>query len=684
MRKTAIFGAILGVFFALFAVVLDRFFPPPDPRALPVSATVSDRNGALLRAFTVPGGQWRLPARIADIDPLFIEMTVAYEDRRFRYHPGIDPLALVRAAYQLVTTGRIVSGGSTLSMQLARLLEPREDRSVAAKLRQMARAVQLEWRYSKDEILAWYLTLAPYGGNLEGVRAASLAYFGKEPRELSVAEAALLVALPQSPESRRPDRNNTQISDARSRVLARMKTAGVVTAPDAELAMAQAMPTARLNLPVFAAHASFEAKNSGETRLTIDRNMQEAAEKIALRHAKALGPQLSVAILIADHRSGEILARVGSAALFDEGRKGWIDMTRAIRSPGSTLKPFIYALAFDNGIAEARTLIEDRPEDFGGYRPKNFTEDFRGTVTLREALQLSLNIPAVKLLDAAGPLRLVSLFRNAGVSPHLPRDANPTLAIALGGLGVTLEELVTLYTALPRGGTPAQLREAMSLGGEAREQAPSNALFGPAASWQVADILSGTQPPDGMKERGIAYKTGTSYGYRDAWAVGFDGRLVIGVWVGRADGTAVPDLTGRKAAAPILFETFDAVAPVPTRLVAPKDFRVASAVPKPLQRFDRPSGPRKTVTAPPAIVFPPDGASVARGKSAAGDLRPVVLKLQGGTAPFNWLVDGRPVGAAARQRQIAWMPEGTGYSRLTVIDSEGRSATVGIYLAGME
>ncbi len=678
------FGAILGVFLALFAVVLDRIFPPPDPRDLPVSATVSDRNGALLRAFTVSGGQWRLPARIADIDPLLVAMTVAYEDRRFRYHPGVDPLALARAAYQLVTNGRIVSGGSTLSMQLARLLEPREDRSIAAKLRQMARAFQLEWRYSKNEILAWYLTLAPYGGNLEGVRAASLAYFGKEPRKLGVGEAALLVALPQSPESRRPDRSKSQISEARGRVLARMKAAGVITAPDAEIALAQALPSARLNLPVFAAHASFEAKSAGETRLTIDRSMQEAAEKIAFRRAKTLGPQLSVAVMIVDHRSGEILARVGSAALFDEGRKGWIDMTRAVRSPGSTLKPFIYALAFDNGIAEARTLIEDRPEDFGGYRPKNFTQDFRGTVTLREALQLSLNIPAVKLLDAAGPLRLMSLFRNAGVSPHLPRDANPTLAIALGGLGVTLEELVTLYTALPRGGMPAQLRETMSLGGEAREHAASNVLFGPAASWQVADILSGTQPPDGMKDRGIAYKTGTSYGFRDTWAVGFDGRLVIGVWVGRPDGTAVPDLTGRKAAAPILFETFDAVSPQATKLIMPQDFRLADAVPKPLQRFDRPSGSLKTVTAAPAIVFPPDGASVARSKSAAGDLRPVILKLQGGTAPFNWLVDGRPVGAPARQRQKSWMPQGAGYSRLTVIDSEGRSASVGIYLAGME
>jgi len=684
VRKTATFGAILGVFSALFVVFLDRSFPPPDPRNLALSSTVSDRNGALLRAFTVPGGQWRIPARMADIDPLLVKMTIAYEDRRFSYHPGIDPLALARAAWQLAGNGRIVSGGSTLSMQLARLLEPREDRSIAAKLKQMARALQLEWRYSKEEILAWYLTLAPYGGNLEGVRAASLAYFGKEPRKLSVAEAALLVALTQSPESRRPDRAKTQIATARERVLERMVAAGVVTPEDAKYAAAQALPTARFNLPVFAAHASFGARAVGGTQLTIDRAMQDAAERIALRHAQSLGPKISVAVMIADHRTGEILARVGSAALFDEGRRGWIDMTRAVRSPGSTLKPFIYGLAFENGIAEPRTLIEDRPEDFGGYRPRNFTEDFRGTVSLREALQLSLNIPAVKLLDAAGPLRLVSLFRGAGVNPHLPRDASPTLAVALGGVGMTLEDLVTLYTALPRGGAPVRLRETLSLGGEAREAKAVSEFFGATASWQVADILLGTPPPDGMKDSGIAYKTGTSYGYRDAWAVGFDGRLVIGVWVGRADGTAVPDLTGRTAAAPILFETFEAVAPQRAKLMPPSNLKPPGPVPATLVRFDRPRGPKRIASAAPAIVFPPDGASVARATSAAGDLRPVVLKLQGGTAPFTWLVDGRPVGSSVRQRQIAWMPAGTGYSTLTVIDGQGRADMVRVYLAGME
>jgi len=684
VRKKLTIIACLGVFLALIGVLFDRAFPPPDPARLPVSATVSDRNGVLLRAFTIQGGQWRIPARLDAIDPLLVDMTIAYEDGRFRYHAGIDPLAIARAAVQFAKNGRIVSGGSTLSMQLARLLEPREDRSITAKLRQMARALQLEWRYSKDEILAWYLTLAPYGGNLEGVRAASLAYFGKEPKKLTAAEAALLVSMPQSPESRRPDREKSTIAQARQRVLARMAAAGIVTTEDATFAATRPLPTARLNLPVFAAHASLAARQAGDTQLTVDRAMQMAAEAIANRHALQLGPKISVAVMIADHRTGEVLARVGSASLFDEGRHGWIDMTRATRSPGSTLKPFIYGLAFDNGIAEARTLIEDRPEDFGGYRPKNFSEDFRGTVSLREALQLSLNIPAVKLLDAAGPLRLASLFRGAGVDPHLPRNSSPTLAIALGGVGVTLEDLVTLYTALPRGGVPIRLRDRPEFGAEARENEPLQALFGASASWQVADILLGTPAPDGMAGEGIAYKTGTSYGFRDAWAVGFDGHLVIGVWVGRPDGTAVPDLTGRKAAAPILFEVFDAVAPVRAALSLPEGVRNPPQLPQTLAHFDRPAASRKAASAPPAILFPPNGASIARAKTVAGALRPVVLKLQGGTAPFSWLVDGKPVAPSGRQRHIAWMPSGEGFSTVTVIDAQGRSDTVRVELAGME
>jgi penicillin-binding protein 1C len=555
-----IIGATLLVAFgALFAI--DRAFPPPDPHDIAVSPEAVDRHGELLRAFTIPAGTWRLKAKLEMIDPKLRRMTIAYEDKRFAYHPGIDPLALARAARQFLRTGRIVSGGSTLSMQLARLLEPRRERSLTAKFKQMARAVQLDWRHSKDDILGWYLTLAPYGGNLEGVRAAALAYFGKEPRALTVAEAALLVALPQLPELRRPDRQQRSARAARDNVLARMVEAGVITREEAAMARRQAIPQARHELPALAAHVSARALQQGADRaeLTIDRVTQSRAEAILRESAKSFGPRLSLALLVADHRTGEILARAGSPDPFDHGRRGFIDMTRAKRSPGSALKPFIYGLAFEHGIAHPDTLIEDRPETFAGYRPGNFTHEFLGTVSLREALQLSLNLPAVKLLEAAGPLRLAAAFRQAGISMKLPKGASPTLAVALGGVGLSLEEVVTLYSAFPRGGSPARLHETASSGSKAREADGSAALFGPLASWHVGDILRGTPTPDQAKSLGIAYKTGTSYGNRDAWAIGFNERFVVGIWAGRADGTAVADLTGRKYAAPVLFRMFEAL-----------------------------------------------------------------------------------------------------------------------------
>lgn len=665
-------------------VALDRTYPPPDTRQISLSPEAVDRDGNLLRALTIPGGTWRLKTELDGIDPKLRRMTVAYEDKRFFHHPGIDPIAAGRAAWQFLQTGRIVSGGSTLSMQLARLLEPRRERSLTAKLRQMARAVQLEWRYSKDEILGWYLTLAPYGGNLEGVRAASLAYFGKEPRGLTTAEAALLVALPQVPELRRPDRRQEPARAARDRVLMRMAAAGVITSEDAATARHEAIPKARRDLPVLAAHASARAlsNGSGHAELTIDHALQNRAEHILRESARAYGPRLSLALLVADHRTGEVLARAGSPDLFDYGRSGWIDMTRAKRSPGSALKPFIYGLAFDQGIAHPDMLIEDRPENFGGYRPRNFTNGFLGTVSVREALQLSLNLPAVKLLEAAGPLRLAAAFRQAGVAMHLPKGASPTLAVALGGVGLSLEELVTLYSAIPRGGAPVRLHETPSLGAEARETQPATTLFGPVASWYVWDILRGTPAPDQAKSASIAYKTGTSYGNRDAWAIGFDDRHVVGIWVGRADGTAVPDLTGRKYAAPVLFRLFEALGGEGAKPPAPSEGALMAKLPPTLKRFESRFGATRSTARlqPPAILFPPDGAKIERAIAADGAARPLILKFEGGQAPYSFLVNGRPIEVPRHARQASWKPKGSGYSSFTIVDARGQSDTVTAFI----
>jgi penicillin-binding protein 1C len=682
-----------GVIVALAVIVplgldaADRAFPPPLERAATVSAEVHDADGKLLRAFATPEGRWRLNTTSAEVDPRFVKMLVAYEDRRFFDHGGVDPYAMARAAWQFATHSRVVSGASTLSMQVARLIEPRESRNLGAKLLQIARAVQIERRLSKAEILDLYLTLAPYGGNLEGIRAASLAYFGKEPHKLSVPEAALLVAIPQLPEKRRPDRNPKIAEAARQRVLQRLAVSEILGDGEAERAALVPVPSRRLQLPAYAAHLAEAARRKEPTKAvyqtTLRRRIQSELEMVAREAATRLDPKVSVALVMADARTGEIVGEVGSADYFDASRSGWIDMTRMPRSPGSTLKPFIYGLAFEEGLVAQETIIEDRPADFFGYRPRNFDMSYQGDVTIREALQLSLNVPTVRLLDAVGPERLLMRFRRAGVRPILPENEAPGLAIGLGGLGITLTDLVQLYAALANSGKPVTLGD-----GVHAEPAvvTGDPLLDPVATWNVADVLSGVIAPAGSRQRGIAYKTGTSYGYRDAWSVGFDGRYVLGVWIGRPDNAAVPGMAGYASAAPILFEAFNRSGIAISRLPSapPGAVRIAQAeLPISQRRFATTAnglvvaGAREPA---PQIVYPPEGARVELGTTALGQPQPLTLKLQGGRAPFRWLANGRPMEEATRRRTTQWMPDGAGYSTLTVVDAMGRAASVRVFL----
>ncbi|MHA6683992.1 penicillin-binding protein 1C [Mesorhizobium sp. A556] len=687
LRKFAMGIAATAACFALAILALlqlDRAFPPPLPDKPLVSAEVLDRDGELLRAFTTPDGYWRLKTGLDQVDKGFIDMLVAYEDKRFWDHRGIDVLALGRAAIQLATSFRIVSGGSTLSMQLARLIEPRASRSVASKIKQMLRALQIERRLSKREILERYLTLAPYGGNLEGVRAASLAYFGEEPKRLTVSESALLVALPQLPERRRPDRNREGAHAARDRVLARMVSSGQLGEREAARAALDVVPKTRRALPALAPHAAYAALrnvgNGAPSKLTIKKSVQQGLETVARQAARRLGPKLSIAMVMADARTGDILGEVGSADFFDASRSGWIDMTKILRSPGSTLKPFIYGLAFEQGLIAQETLISDSPVDFSGYRPKNFDMAYQGDVSIRQALQLSLNVPAIRVLDAVGPARLMARFRQSGVTPTLPVNEAPGLAIGLGGVGITLRDLVQLYTGLANGGKAHGLRD----GTEATPVTASAAtILDASANWQIGNILSGVRPPEGALPRTIAFKTGTSYGYRDAWSVGFDGRYVLGVWVGRPDAGAVPGLSGYVSAAPILFEGFVrsglAAVALPSRpagVFNPK----RDELPVTQVRFgtDRQTAAGPTEPAP-RIVFPPEGAHVDLGTATAG-ATPLVLKLQGGRAPFRWLANGKPLAGIDRRRTAIWQPDGAGYSTLTVIDAAGRAASVKVFV----
>ncbi|MDJ1159095.1 penicillin-binding protein 1C [Chelatococcus sp. SYSU_G07232] len=676
-----------GAGIAAFRLYADGLGPLDLAAARERSTVVLDRDGRLLRAFTMADGRWRLPVTVREVDPRFLDLLVAYEDARFRRHGGVDGLALARAAAQIAANGRVVSGGSTLTMQVARLLEPREERSLAAKLRQMARARELERRFSKDEILTLYLGLAPYGGNLEGLRAASLAYFGKEPKRLSLGEAALLVALPQAPELRRPDRSPEAARRARDRVLDRALARGLITPAEAAAARAEAVPRERRPFPALAAHAAEAAVRQAPAervhRLTVEARLQASLEALARESAERAGPGISAAVLVVDNATGAVRAHVGAADYFAADRAGSVDATEAVRSPGSALKPFIYALAFENGLAHPETVLDDRPSRYGLYAPENFDLAYQGTVTARRALQLSLNVPAVALLAEVGPPRLLARLRGAGADIVLPREGAPGLAVGLGGLGIRLTDLARLYAGLARGGgVPDLVRRQGETG--ARPAARAR-IADPVAAWYVADILKGAPAPVNALPGRIAFKTGTSYGYRDAWAAGFDRRTTVAVWLGRPDGAAVPGLVARSVAAPMLFEAFARLGEEPEAIPAPPNvlFATSATLPPPLRhlRKDAPKTIAATASAPLRIAFPPDGARVDLGLGRAGEgAAPLALKATGGVPPLTWFVNGAPVAEREIRRQSSWLPDGAGFARVSVVDARGATDSVAVRL----
>lgn len=649
------------------------------------SAIVTDRNGRLLRPFTTTDGRWKLPVALGDVDHSFLALLKAYEDQRFEQHSGIDWRAMGRAAWQMARHGRVVSGGSTLTMQVARLLEPRENRTLEAKARQMVRARQIEQGRTKAQVLDLYLALAPYGGNIEGVRAASLAYFGKEPKRLSLAESALLVALPQSPEARRPDRHPEAARRARDRVLELAVARGAIASDDAEAARGDPIPAQRKAFPMMAPHAAEQALRERPElriqRLSLDYRMQSALEALARERLETLPARTSLAMLVVDNLTGEVRAHVGGPDYFDAGRAGTVDLAQAVRSPGSALKPFIYAMAFEAGIAHPETMVDDRPSRFASYAPENFDLSYQGNVTARYALQNSLNVPAVDLLSEVGPTRFIGRLRAAGAEIALPKDAQPGLALALGGLGTRLSDLAVLYGGLARGGstTPLVWRTRV-LAARASEQR----LTTPVAAWYVADILRGAPPPSNALPGRIAFKTGTSYGYRDAWSVGFDRRVTVAVWIGRPDGVPVPGLVGRTHAAPVLFDAFARIGADYEPIPVPADALITRTanLPPPLRhmRKDAPKTMAAALTPALKIAFPPDGARIDLGLKPGQDKSDLVLKAQGGQTPLIWLVNGRPVTAGDFRRQASWAPDGAGFARVSVMDATGATDTVHVRL----
>ncbi len=647
MKRLLLGAAGALVLAAAGLVALDRLCPPDLSRLQTVGKEVVDREGRVIAFMPAKGGFWRLPASAELVPPFFTKLLVAVEDHRFYRHIGVDPLAVARAAWQWARAGRVVSGGSTLTMQVARLLQPRP-RTLRTKIIEAFRAVQLEERFSKREILGMWLTLAPFGGNLEGVRAASYAWFGHASAGLTLPEAALLVALPRRPEALRPDRHPQAAAAARAKVLAKAARIGLLDPGEAETSP---LPHARLPLPRAAPQLVARIARAAKTQTvatTLDQPLQLALERMASSQLRAMPARTSLALIVVDAPTRRIRALVGGPpwAVRDRVQRGaWLDLTRAVRSPGSALKPFIYAMAFADGYARPETQLADLPEHFGSYAPEDFSQTFSGRVTAADALRRSLNLPAVNLLRRVGPLRFLAALRQAGGDLRLPFGASASLPLALGGAGITLREMVALYAALATGGGTAPLTL------EPGAMPAVQPFLEPQAARSVADIL--TRPlPDGGPG-GIAWKTGTSWGGRDAWALGFDARHVVGVWVGRPDGTAMPGGTGGTLALPLLARVF-AMLPRAPRPTPPP----IKPPPRPVERVNA-DGLR--------LLFPPPGAVLQLEGS-------VPIRAMGGHRPLSFMVDGAPIASDRIRRNANWRPPSPGFYRLTVIDADGQTA----------
>ena len=542
-------GAILLIWGLVVAA--DRLWPLPLKEVNPARVVV-DEQGTPLWRFADSEGIWRYPVTIEEVSPRYLEALIQYEDRWFWDHPGVNPFSVLRAAWQDLTSGRVVSGGSTLTMQVARLLDP-HPRTFGGKIRQLWRALQLEWHLSKRDILTLYLNRAPFGGTLQGVGAASWAYLGKSPAQLSYSEAALLAVLPQAPSRLRPDRWPGRAEAARNKVLARMETQGVWSAKQVRESREEPVWLAPRQMPQLA--PLFSRMMLGKSRddkivTTLDAALQRQLEELAMNWKGRLPPRSSLAMIVVDHATMKVRGWVGSVDINDDSRFSHVDMVSAIRSPGSVLKPFVYGLAMDDGLIHPASLLQDVPRRTGDYRPGNFDSGFHGPISMSEALLRSLNLPAVQVLEAYGPKKFAGKLRNVGLPLILPAGAQPNLALILGGAGARLQDIVAAYSAFARHGNAARLR---LLPGDPLVERP---LMTPGAAWIIRRILANqAQPlPDSALPQVVplAVKTGTSYGYRDAWAIGVNARYVIGIWTGRPDGTPVAGQFGYASAVPLL------------------------------------------------------------------------------------------------------------------------------------
>lgn len=559
---------------ALWLVLFLLAYAVPLPeRGDQWSQVVEYRDGTPAHVFLASDDKWRLDVALDDVDPKLIESLVALEDKRFWNHDGVDPLAVVRAAWSNLTSGRRVSGGSTLTMQLARLLEPRP-RTLPNKLLDMFRAFQLDLRLSKRDILESYLAHTPYGDNVEGVASAAWSYFGHSARYLTPLEIATLLAVPQGPARLAPSPDNqSRLRARRDAILAKLIAAKVFSDDDAVAAIADAErtppPSELRPMPRAATHAAIALRQRDplhtQVRSLIDRGAQELVERVVALHAPVLRTKLihNAAVVVVDHRTREVVALAGNLDFADTAHGGQIAMFQRPRSPGSTLKPLLYALAIDRGLALPGYLVADVPSQYGSYRPRNYDDDFAGLVRLEDALARSLNLPFIELLNRLGVERFTGELDRLGVSHARSAPGTYGLSMIVGGIEVTPLELAGVYATLAEDGRYLPLR---LLADDAVEDSAVTS-FAPGAAHLTRVALTKRDRPDFPRRRQasgvpaeIHWKTGTSYGLRDAWAVGSGPRYTVVVWTGNVDNRPSADLVGSEAAGPLMFDILEGLA----------------------------------------------------------------------------------------------------------------------------
>ena len=542
--------------------ILSWIFPLPDK--IEYSTIITDSKGEVINAYLTKDQKWRMKTELNEISPLLRKTIIAKEDKYFYSHPGINPVAMVKAFFKNVFRMKTASGASTITMQVARALEPRK-RNIGSKIIETFRAFQLELKYSKREILQMYLNLVPYGGNIEGVKSASILYFNKNPDHLSLAEITALSIIPNRPSSLVIGKNNHLIIQERNKWLKRFADENVFSKKETEDAAAEPLTASRATVPHFLPHLSYKLKMRGEVIVptNIIMNTQIKTEKLVEDYVRTLRLKniKNAAVVVINNKTHKVITYVGSCDFHDTTDGGQVNGAAAIREPGSTLKPLLYGLCIDEGLETPKMVVTDVGINYSGYAPENYDKKFNGYVTVEYALEHSLNIPAVKSLGLLGKDKLILKLANCDFK-QVKKDQNKLgLSMILGGCGATLEELTGLFSAFANDG----IYIAPSYTQNDTNQVPKK-IISAAADYMITDILSRVNRPDfplnwqateHMPK--IAWKTGTSYGRRDAWSIGYNKNYTIGVWVGNFSGVGVADLSGGNVATPLLFKIFNTV-----------------------------------------------------------------------------------------------------------------------------